>query len=63
MSIRVMSAVWESTTLDPFERLVLLSLADHADDEGHCYPSIARLCRRTGMKERGVQNVIRRLEE
>jgi hypothetical protein len=63
MSIRVMSQVWESTTLDPFERLVLLSLADHADDEGHCYPSIARLCRRTGMKERGVQNVIRRLEE
>ena len=63
MSIRVMSQVWENTTLDPYERLVMLSLADHADDEGRCYPSIARLCERTGMKERGVQVVIRRLKE
>jgi hypothetical protein len=63
MSIRVMSLVWENETLDPYERLVMLSLADHSNDEGMCYPSIRRLCARTGMKERGVQNVVKRLTE
>lgn len=61
MSIKLMSAVWERLELDPYERLVLLSLADHADDDGLCYPSVARLCQRTGMKERGVQTVVKRL--
>jgi hypothetical protein len=58
-----MSAVWECEGLDATERLVMLSLADHADDEGRCYPSIARLCRRTSMSDRGVQKVIGRLVE
>lgn len=63
MSVTVMSMVWKRDDLDPYEKLVLLSLADHSDDDGVCYPSIKRLCDRTGMKERGVQNVIRRLTE
>lgn len=61
MSIKVMSAVWECDALDASERLVMLSLADHADDAGRCYPSVARLCRRTSMSDRGVQKVIARL--
>ena len=60
MSIKLMSVIWDRPDLDPYERLVLLSLADHANDEGQCFPSISRLCQRTGMKERGVQTVIRR---
>lgn len=63
MSIRVLSQVWEMLGLDPHEKLVMLALADHADDAGVCYPSIARLCERTGMKERGVQMVLKRLRE
>lgn len=63
MSIKVMSAVWECEGLDAAERLVMLSLADHADDEGTCYPSIARLCLRTSMSDRGVQKVMARLIE
>ena len=63
MSIRVMALVWERPDLDPYERLMMLSLADHADDEGVCFPSIARLCARTGMKERGAQTVLKRLAE
>lgn len=63
MSVKVMSQVWERDDLDPYEKLVLLSLADHANDEGICYPSIGRLEKRTGMKERGLQNVIKRLVE
>lgn len=61
MSIALMTVVWERPDLDPYERLVMLALADHAGDDGTCYPSIARLCARTGMKERGVQTVLKRL--
>ena len=61
MSIKLMSQVWEREDLDPHECLVMLSLADHADAEGSCYPSVQRICRRTGMKERGVQSVVKRL--
>lgn len=56
-----MSAVFESETLGPTERLIMLALADHADDQGRCYPSIERLCRRTGLSERAVQSNIRKL--
>lgn len=56
-----MSAVFASETLGPTERLVMLSLADHANEHGQCYPSISRLCRRTGLGERAVQNHIKSL--
>lgn len=58
-----MSAIFESETLGPTERLIMLALADHADDAGRCYPSIARLCQRTGLSERAIQTNIRRLSE
>lgn len=63
MSVKIMSQVWEDEGIGPTDRLILLSLADHANDEGVCYPSVARLVRRTGLSERAVQTAIRRLEE
>ena len=57
-----MSAVFESETLGPTERLIMLSLADHADDTGRCYPSITRLARRTGLSERAIQTNMRGLQ-
>ena len=63
MSVKIMSAVWNMPDLDASERLVMLSLADHADDQGRCYPSIRRLCERTSMSDRGVQKVLGRLIE
>lgn len=62
MSVRIMSQVFESDTLEATPRLIMLALADHADDAGRCYPSIPRLCQRTGLKERAVQTNIRKLE-
>lgn len=63
MSIPFINAVFVSD-LGPYERLVMLALADRADDTtGACYPSILDICARTGMKERGVQNVVKRLIE
>jgi hypothetical protein len=61
MSIRMMSAVWE-LALPAFEKLVLLALADCANDEGECWPSIATLKRKTGAGERTIQRAIRALE-
>lgn len=63
MSIKIMSAVFESLTMGPTDRLVMLALADHAGDDGSCYPSIARLCQRTGLGERAVQVAIGRLKQ
>ena len=61
MSVKIMAAIFDSKTLVPTERLIMLSLADHADDQGRCYPSIARLCERTGLSERAVQSNIKGL--
>ncbi|WP_185802962.1 helix-turn-helix domain-containing protein [Pontivivens nitratireducens] len=63
MSIKIMSRIWESGGLKPTEKLILLSLADHANDDGVCYPSLARLVAKTGLSERGAQSTIKNLEE
>ncbi|WP_423209057.1 helix-turn-helix domain-containing protein [Paracoccus yeei] len=62
MSVKIMSAVFESETLGPTERLIMLALADHADDAGRCYPSLSRLQQRTGLSERAIQSNIRNLQ-
>ncbi|WP_162941560.1 helix-turn-helix domain-containing protein [Desertimonas flava] len=40
-------------------RLVLLSLANHANDEGWCFPSIATISREAGLSERRCHDAIR----
>ena len=62
MSIKIMSIIWEHGPSAQSDRFVLLALADYANDEGEAWPSIAGICRKTCMSERGVQTVIRRLE-
>lgn len=62
MSIRIMSAVWETPLADS-DKLVLLALADWSDDAGHCWPSIAQLAKKTSKSERTVQAAIRSLTE
>jgi hypothetical protein len=39
MSIKVMSQVWEHSTRKGTRLLLLLALADFANDEGICYPA------------------------
>jgi hypothetical protein len=56
-----MSSIWE-LDLPPSEKLVLLVIADHADDDGgNAYPSVARIARRASISERQTQRVIRQL--
>ncbi|OJH45172.1 helix-turn-helix domain-containing protein [Paracoccus sp. SM22M-07] len=60
MSIAHMEAVFQSD-LGPTPRLVMLALADHADGRGQCYPSVERICARTGLSDRAVQKNIKSL--
>lgn len=64
MSVRVMSWVWDNSPVGGTDRLVLLAIADNADDTGgNAWPAIATLARKTVVDERTVQRSIRRLTE
>src|SRR3982751_4049948 len=55
-----MSAVWDLELPDS-DKIVLLALADCANDEGHCWPSVASLVRKCSKSERTIQASIKRL--
>lgn len=57
-----MTMVWD-IELPATEKLVMLALADCANDEGECWPSIATLMRKTGVSERTVQRATKAIEE
>jgi len=64
MSIRLMSQVWEDTRIESqAELIVLLALADHARDDGLCWPSMRSIAAKARIEERSAQRIIRRLIE
>jgi hypothetical protein len=62
MSVRLMSAIWDME-FSPVEKLILLAVADWANDEGLAWPSIAQLAKKTGCGERTVQRTLRAAEQ
>lgn len=56
-----MAACWP-LQMPPTPKAVLVSLADQANDQGYCWPSVATVCDRTCFGERAVRNAIRWLE-
>lgn len=62
MSIKLMTAVWE-IDLPASDKLVLLALADCANDEGDCWPSMATLVKKCSKGERTVQASIKSLAD
>lgn len=60
MSVRIMAAVW-LVKLPDSEKLVLLALADCANDEGGCWPSMATLADKCSKSDRTVQASIKSL--
>ncbi|WP_103035289.1 helix-turn-helix domain-containing protein [Castellaniella caeni] len=62
MSIAIMTEVWKIEGLSASQKLVFLSLADNANDQGECYPSIRQIAARTCLSERAVRDAVRSLE-
>ena len=59
-----MSLVFENTKLSSTEKLVMLALADHANDEGKSvYPSQERLSRKTGLARETINRYINKLSK
>jgi hypothetical protein len=59
MSTIIMSLCWPLQGMSGPQKAVLISLADNANDEGVCWPSVARIAERTCLSERTVQSAIR----
>ena len=62
MSVKIMSQVWE-LDLPHNAQSIFLALADHADDDGYCYPSVGRLAWKTGYGVRQVQRTLKDLRD
>lgn len=61
MSIRVMSRVWAESKHKEGTLLILLAIADFADDNGVAYPAMATLAVKARMTTRNAQLAVRRL--
>lgn len=64
MSLRCLTWVFHESPAEGFERLVLLALADEADDDGtNAYPSTRRIARKAKVGLGSVPAIVRRLED
>lgn len=58
-----MAEVWDKSTHAGTHLLMLLAIADFADDEGRAYPSVASLARKCRMTSRNVNLILAGLRE
>lgn len=56
MSIEVLNWAWRQRVPSASAKLVLLALADHANGDGYCWPSMNRIAEMTGISQRQVSN-------
>lgn len=56
-----MSACWPLQGMTSTQKAVLISLADNANDDGVCWPSVSNIALRTCLSERAVQGAIKSL--
>lgn len=62
MSVQASTWAWAQPTSSSGQRLVLLALADTADDTGECWPGVRRICEKTQLSERQVRTHLDALE-
>ena len=60
MSVRAMAWAWRQQLSGP-EKLVLMALADHADEDGICWPGNAHIARKCNLSQRSVQRHVKNL--
>lgn len=63
MSIHITSKVWSKSQHRGTSLLLMLALADMANDEGQCWPSQKTLAKRARISARNVQLTLRKLAE
>lgn len=62
MSVRLMSLVFE-LDLEPSLKLVLLALADRANDDGEAYPGVRSMAAKCSMSENTVRRKLHELQD
>lgn len=62
MSFSIGKRVW-AIPMPATDKLVLLALANYADDNGQCWPSLDKLGKDTGLHPKSVSRCIRRLKK
>lgn len=63
MSIEAMSWAWKQDTGNASAKLVLLAIADHANGDGYCWPSMKRVAVMAGLSTRQVSTHVTALVE
>ena len=63
MSHAATKAVWDIRGISLTQKVVLLCLADHADQDMRCFPSLARIADQTCMSPRAAWQALRELEK
>ena len=63
MSTILMSQCWPLEGMSPAQKAVLISMADQANDDGVCWPSVGTIAKRTCLSERAVQNAVKWLAD
>ncbi len=58
MSVRSITRVWERSRQSGSELLMLLAIADFADDDGQAYPAVSTLATKCRMQLRNAQYVL-----
>ena len=58
MSIEALNWAWEQPVAKAATKLVLLALADHANADGECWPSMKRIAERSDISPRHVSRAI-----
>jgi len=63
MSIKVMASIWENSKQRGTALLMLLAIADNANEYGEAWPSVDHLAEKCRMKRRNAQLLLKELEE
>lgn len=63
MSIRAIVWAFDQECPSPAAKLVLIKLADHANDEGECWPSQGRIASDCGLARQTVNSQVKKLVE
>ena len=63
MSVRMISRVWDYSNHKGNDLLMLLAIADFADDDGNAYPAVATLATKCRMLQRNANKILANLRD